>query len=96
VISHSYRNGKLTFDVYVVPRASRSEVVGEHDEALRVRVAAPPVEGAANEELLRTLAKAFNLPVMSIAIIHGQRGKRKTICVTGDCEKLLGKLQRIG
>ncbi len=50
-------DGALCFDVRVVPRASKSGVAGEHGGALRVRVAAPPVEGAANDELVRTLAK---------------------------------------
>jgi uncharacterized protein (TIGR00251 family) len=50
--------GTLIFNVLVVPRASRSEIVGEHNGALRVRIAAPPVDGAANEELIRTLARA--------------------------------------
>ena len=56
--------GAITFAVRVVARAraSLSEVAGEHDGALRVRVAAPPVEGAANEEPIRTLARALGVP----------------------------------
>lgn len=55
MINYSEKDGTLTFNVRVVTRASRSEIVGEHDGALRVRIAAPPVEGAANEELVRLL-----------------------------------------
>jgi len=51
--------GALFFTVRVVPRASKSSIAGERDGALRVRVAAPPVEGAANEELTRLLAQAL-------------------------------------
>ncbi len=55
MINYSEKNGSLTFTVRVVPRASRSAIVGEHDGSLRVRIAAAPVDGAANEELIRTL-----------------------------------------
>jgi uncharacterized protein (TIGR00251 family) len=71
------REGALTFAVRVVPRASRSEVVGEHDGALRVRVAAPPVDGAANEELARTLARALHVPVSAVEITGGHASKIK-------------------
>ncbi|MGH9901987.1 MAG: DUF167 domain-containing protein, partial [Pyrinomonadaceae bacterium] len=51
MIRYTESDGAITFAVRVVPHASRSAAAGEHDGALRVRVAAPPVEGAANEEL---------------------------------------------
>jgi hypothetical protein len=77
------KDGKLTFRVQVVPRASRSEVVGEHNGALRVRIAASPVEGAANDELVRTLAKTFSVPTSAVKIVRGQTSKLKTVSVTG-------------
>jgi uncharacterized protein (TIGR00251 family) len=73
----------LTFAVRVVPRASRSEVVGEHDGALRVRVAAPPVEGAANVELARLLARALGVPVRAVEITSGHASKTKLVRVAG-------------
>ncbi|HEV2800506.1 MAG TPA: DUF167 domain-containing protein [Pyrinomonadaceae bacterium] len=73
----------LTFTVRVVPRASRSEVAGTHDGALRVRVAAPPVEGAANEELARTLARALGIPARAVEIKSGHASKTKLVRVTG-------------
>lgn len=82
--------GAITFVVRVVPRASRSEIAGEHDGALRVRVAAPPVEGAANEELRRMLARAFAVPTRAVEIVSGQAAKTKRVRVTGaDSRKLL-------
>lgn len=83
MINYSEKNGSLTFTVRVVPRASRSEIVGEHDGALRVRIAAPPVDGAANEELVRLLSDAFNVPRSAIAIIAGHSSKSKTLRVRG-------------
>ncbi|HWN09927.1 MAG TPA: DUF167 domain-containing protein [Pyrinomonadaceae bacterium] len=82
MISYSEKDDALTFKVRVVPRASRSEIVGEHDGALRVRLAAPPVEGAANEELVRTIAAAFSVSRSAVEILAGQTSKLKTIRVT--------------
>jgi hypothetical protein len=76
-------DGALTFAVRVVARASRSEVAGEHDGALRVRVAAPPVEGAANAELARTLARALGVPARAVEITSGHASKTKLVRVAG-------------
>jgi uncharacterized protein (TIGR00251 family) len=69
--------------VVVVPRASRSEIAGEYDGALRVRIAAAPVEGAANRELQRLLAKKFKLPQNAIEIIAGTHSQRKIVRIDG-------------
>jgi uncharacterized protein (TIGR00251 family) len=82
VIPYSQDRG-LTFAVRVVPRASRSEIAGEHDGALRVRIAAPPVEGAANRELVRTLAKIFKVPQNAVEIVSGANSKTKRVRVRG-------------
>ncbi len=84
----------LMFAVKVVPRASRSRVVGEHDGALRVRVAAPPVDGAANEELVRTLAHALKIPVRHIEITSGHTSKLKQVRVQGVTREALETLAR--
>ena len=87
-------DGWISFKVRVVPRASRSRIVGEHDGALRVRIASPPVEGAANEELVRTLAKEFHVPARAVEITSGHASKLKQVRVTGvgvsALENLLG------
>ncbi len=86
------RDGALTFNVRVVPRASRSLLAGEHDGALRVRVAAPPVDGAANEELVRTLAQAFKVPARDIEITSGHASKVKQVRVHGVARAVLEAL----
>jgi len=91
VIPYSQDRG-LTFAVRIVPRASRSEIVGEHDGALRIRVAAPPVEGAANRELVRTLAKIFKLPQNAVEIVSGANSKNKTVRVWGADSAVLKRL----
>jgi uncharacterized protein (TIGR00251 family) len=83
MINYSEKNGSVTFKVRVVPRASRSEVVGEHDGALRVRIAAPPVDGAANEELVRLLAHTLRVSHNDIAITAGRSAKLKIVRIAG-------------
>lgn len=65
------------------PRASKTEVAGQHGDAIKLRVAAPPVEGAANEEVRRFLAKTLGVPVSAVTIVHGEAGRRKTVEVVG-------------
>ena len=83
MIQYSEKDRALTFAVRIVPRASRSELAGEYNGALRIRIAAPPVEGAANRELIRLLAKMFKLPQNSIDIISGAGSKNKVVHITG-------------
>ena len=92
MIAFSQKDRRLTFNVRVVPRASRSEIVGEHDGALRVRLAAPPVDGAANEELIRILARAFRLSSASVAIVAGPSSKLKRVAVDGVSPEALQSL----
>jgi uncharacterized protein (TIGR00251 family) len=73
----------VLFEVVVVPRASRSKVVGLHGAALKVSLAAPPVDGEANAELCATLAKALGVPKRAVSISHGEHSKTKTVRVSG-------------
>jgi uncharacterized protein (TIGR00251 family) len=83
VIKHSVHKGQFVFNVQVVPRASRTEIIGEHNGALRVRIAAPPVDGAANEELIRILARTFKVSQGAVQIMSGHAGKNKRVGITG-------------
>lgn len=86
-------NHSVTFAVRVQPRASRSEIVGEFNGALKVRLAAPPVDGEANEELIRFLAKLFGVSRSRVSILSGLASRNKVIRVEGmaegDCEAVL-------
>jgi len=77
------RGGAVRIPVRAQPRASRSEIAGEHDGALRVRLAAPPVEGAANDELVRLLARVLGVPRSAVRIVAGERGRTKIVEVEG-------------
>jgi uncharacterized protein len=83
MIDSTETEGALTFRVRVVPRASKTESAGEHDGVLRVRVAAPPVEGAANEELTRFLAKRLGVGTRAVEIVAGRASKTKVVRVRG-------------
>lgn len=69
--------------VHVQPRASRSAVVGMHADAIKIRLAAPPVDGAANAELVRFVAQRLRVPARDVAIVRGASGRRKAIRVAG-------------
>jgi uncharacterized protein (TIGR00251 family) len=94
LIEHSIRDGQLIFKVQVVPRSSRSEVVGEHNGSLRVRVAAPPVEGAANKELTQVLAKAFKVSRGAVSILSGESSRLKQVGIEGVGSSELSELLR--
>lgn len=79
MINYVAKDNAVIFTVRVVPRASKSEIVGEHDGALKVRIASPPVDGAANAELIKLLAKTFSVPKSAVEIIGGQTSKTKQI-----------------
>ena len=75
--------GGAVLEVVVVPRASRTRVVGEHDGRLKLQLAAPPVDGAANEALLAFLADALGVRRTALALLRGETGKRKSIRIEG-------------
>ncbi len=79
MIQFTEKDGALIFNVRVVARASTSEVAGCHDGALKVRIAAPPVGGAANAELIKILARHFGVAKSAIEILKGQTSKTKQI-----------------
>jgi uncharacterized protein (TIGR00251 family) len=72
-----------TLDIRVIPRARKTEVAGEFDGALLVRLAAPPVEGAANDALIEFLSAALRLPRRDIRIVSGERSRRKRVAIAG-------------
>ena len=67
----------------VQPRASRTELAGRHGDALKVRIAAPPVDGVANEALLRFLADRLQVPRAAVTLASGSAGRNKVVTVAG-------------
>lgn len=65
------------------PRASRTEITGEHGGALKVRLAAPPVDGDANRELVRFIAKVTRVPISAVRVVAGSSSRNKVIEIEG-------------
>jgi uncharacterized protein (TIGR00251 family) len=72
----------LTLRLHVQPGAKRTEPVGAHGDRLKLRLAAPPVDGKANAELRAYLAKAFGVPLRNVELLAGGAGRQKTVRVS--------------
>ena len=77
------QGAKVVFRVRVQARAAQDALCGERNGALKVRLAAPPVDGRANEALCRFLASQLNVPLRAVKILSGERGCTKLIEVSG-------------
>jgi len=73
----------ITLTLHVQPGAKRSEIVGLHGEALKIKLAAPPVEGRANGALLKFLAKIFSVPLRNVTLQHGGQSRHKVVAISG-------------
>ena len=69
--------------IRVIPRAKRSGVAGIRGDAWSIRLQAPPVDGAANEELISVLAKLLDVPRRAVTIVAGERSREKRVQVAG-------------
>jgi uncharacterized protein (TIGR00251 family) len=69
--------------VHIQPRAKRTEVVGWHGNAIKIRISSPPVDGAANDELVRFVAELAGVPRASVQIVSGTASRRKRLVVRG-------------
>lgn len=87
-------------DVRVIPRATRSAIAGTRGDALLVRLKAPPVDGAANAELIRFLADLLDVPQRNIQIVSGERSRGKRVRINGrtaaDVERILSNPAEAG
>jgi len=88
------QNGAVEFEVLAKPKASRNEVIGVHDGALKVAVTAPPEKGKANAAIVKLLADILEVPSSSIEIVSGETSRRKRVRIEGidaaDIAKLAG------
>jgi uncharacterized protein (TIGR00251 family) len=73
----------VTFAVKVIPRARRDEIVGMEGDALKVRLNAPPVQGRANDALVKFLAKKLSISRAQVEIVSGETARRKRVRVRG-------------
>ena len=75
--------GGVVISVHVQPRASQTEFAGIYGHALKIRVAAPPADGAANDELCRFFARHCDVPLSAIQILSGAGSRQKRVFVKG-------------
>ena len=73
----------LTLTLHIQPGAKRTEVAGLHGETLKIRLAAPPIEGRANEALLKFIAESFDVPLRQVELKQGGQSRHKVVVVTG-------------
>lgn len=74
-------NEGIRLNVYVQPGAKKTEVCGEYNNALKIRLAAPPVDGKANDALRRFLSEAFSVPLRDVVLERGQSARQKTLWI---------------
>lgn len=73
----------LTLTLHIQPGAKRSEVVGLYGDALKIKLAAPPVEGRANAALLEFIAELFDVPLRDVNLRQGTQSRHKVVAITG-------------
>ena len=76
-------NGALLLKIIVQPRASKNEITGLHNDALKLRLTTPPIEGRANNAVIAFLAKRLHLPKSSISIKSGLQNRNKQLLILG-------------
>jgi hypothetical protein len=87
---------EIIFKVYLQPKASKNEIIGSYRDGIKVKITARPIEGKANEALIRFLAKEFGVSPSCIEITRGQHSREKTLKILGNMDqelmkKILGK-----
>ena len=92
---HPLPDGSLLLKLRVQPKASRNEVTGLHNDALKLRLTTPPVEGKANKAVIAFLAKLLHLPKSSIKIKSGLQNRNKEILIVG-CEEKIARHLLLG
>ncbi len=73
------KDGRLVLSLYIQPNASRTEIAGLHDGALKVKVAAPPADHQANDKLLEFLRKSFKVSKKQVLLKHGEHARQKIV-----------------
>ncbi len=76
-------DGRITLTLHIQPGAKKTEFAGRHGDALKIRLAAPPVDGKANEALVKFIAATLHLPKSSVMLKSGQTSRRKVLEISG-------------
>jgi len=79
----SYKDGRVLLKLHVQPRASRNRFAGLYNDAMKLAITAPPVDGKANAAVIRFLASSLNLKKKNLEIKHGLQSRTKSILIAG-------------
>lgn len=85
-------DGRITLTLHIQPGAKKTEFAGLHGDALKIRLAAPPVDGKANEALIRFVAETLGLAKSAVNLKSGQTSRRKVLEVTGSTPQAVAAL----
>lgn len=85
-------DGRITLTLHIQPGAKKTEFAGLHGDALKIRLAAPPVDGKANEALVKFVAEVLGLPKSAVNLKSGQTSRRKVLEVTGSDRQAIARL----
>lgn len=85
-------NGSITLTLHIQPGAKKTEFAGLHGDALKIRLSAPPVDGKANEALIKFVAETLKLPKSAVILKSGQTSRRKVLEVSGTNPALVALL----
>jgi len=94
-VSDWYRvagDGRITLTLHIQPGAKKTEFAGRHGEALKIRLAAPPVDGKANEALIKFVAETLALPKSAVSLKSGQTSRRKVLEISGATSEAVARL----
>lgn len=80
---YRYNGEDLIIHIYVQPGAKHTEISGFHGDALKIRLNAPPIEGRANDALVKFIAQRFSVPLRQVDLIRGEKSRHKTLVITG-------------
>ena len=86
------KDGVVTFAVRVQPRASRNEIAGEYQDALKIRLTSPPVDDRANEALRKLLASRLKVPLAAVRIAAGEHSRTKRVEIRGVTPEIIRAL----
>jgi uncharacterized protein (TIGR00251 family) len=82
---------EVLIKIYLQTKSSRNEIVGSYRDGIKVKVTAPPIEGKANEALIRLLAKELGISPSCIEILKGHHSREKTLRISGNLDQELMK-----
>lgn len=80
---YRHQHEAIMLNLHVQPGAKRCEIVGLHGDALKIKLAAPPIEGRANEALLKFIAELFDVPLRNVELKRGEQSRRKLVVIIG-------------